>query len=324
MRILAPAILLLITLAACALLAAHVRPALAYGTSYSKAEIDAAKKSIALSVLGQAQMALGDLMWMKSIEYLHNGVAYRMPTNREKAQGYVERDSQNTPIGLDHPEGVSMALEEKRDWRGVIGELHRLVVPYQKQHAHSDPVELIPWYQLAIKLNPHLERLYTMGAFFMADFAREPEEALELLEAGAAANPWSFEIFGALGRLQFDYFEQQYEISIVNLEKAVDMGMRERERLRKAQEPMDNYQKQMLEESFLFLAKAYTQVGRYDEAIAVAEKGFEITNYNLLRVQERIARKRRDGEPLDEQEQKNATPAQARSQTEVQRGIKEQ
>ena len=288
---------LLLALAAvvvCGVIARAATPHFQYESNYSKDEIEKAKESIALSLMGQMQMSFGDLMWMKSMEYLHNGIAYRMPTNAEKHMGYVERDSINTPGGLDHPEGVSMALDEERDWRGIIGDIHREVVPYTAEHAHSDPVELIPWYQLMVKLNPHLERLYSMGAFFMADFAHEPDEALELLEAGAKANPWSFEVFSSLGHLRFEYFKD-YEQAAKDLEEAVRLGEAERERMREAREIMDSYQKQLYNEAYLFLARAYTELGRYDDAIRVCDEGHAKTSYNHLRIQKRITERRKQG-----------------------------
>ncbi len=289
-----PALLL-----AAAGLAMVSRPAMEAKVAYKADEIEAAKESIALSVMGQLQMGFGDLMWLKSLEYLHNGVGYRMPTHSEQSRGFVERDSMDAPQGLDHAEGVSMALDTERDWRGIVGDLHREIVPYREDHAHSNPTELIPWYQLTVKLNPHLERLYSMGAFFMADFAHDPEEALELLTAGVKANPWSFEIRGGLGRLYYDYF-QELEKARVELTEAIALGEKERDRLREDHDKFDNYQNQIFQESFLFLARVLTDLKRYDEAIAVCQRGSEITSYQHLRVQERITTRLRDGLPADE------------------------
>lgn len=280
------------------LVAPAVTPHLNYKANYSQGEIAKAKESIALSLMGQMQMTFGDLTWMKSLEYLHNGIGYRMPTNTEKHEGYVVRESQNTATGLEHPEGVAMALDADRDWRGIIGEIHREVVPYHEEHAHSDPVELIPWYQLMVKLNPHLERLYSMGAFFMADFAHEPEEALELLEAGALANPWSFEILSCMGRVRLEYFKD-YETARTDLERAVELGDAAREKNRANRESFDPHQKQMYEEAYLFLAKAYTELGLYDKAIETCERGTKLTGYNHLRIQQRAAIRKRDGLPAD-------------------------
>lgn len=286
-------------LAIAGVIAHAAAPQVAAKVEYKKEEIDAAKESIALSVMGQMQFAFGDLMWLKSMEYLHNGMGYRMPTNAEKALGFVERESDaSTPAGLDHAEGVTMALDRHRDWRGIVGEIHRAIVPYQDHHSHSDPVELIPWFQLVIKMNPHLERLYTMGAFFMADFAHDPEEALELLEAGVQANPWSFEIHGSLGRLHYEYFSEHGKAA-GHLREAIDLGVRERERLRANKDKFDNHQEQIFKESFLFLARALTELGQYEEALDALDQGYELTRYQHLNVQKRIVIRKRDGLPED-------------------------
>ncbi len=266
-------------------------------------EIEAAKESIALSLLGQIQFTVGSLMWMKTMEYLHNGVPYRPPTQAEEERGFRSLDSVGLSEGLAHKEGMPVTLTRKSDWRGFVGDLHREVVPYMAEHRHSDPKELIPWYKLATRFNPNLERIFVLGAFFMTDFAGEPDEALEYLTTGIKANPWSFEIHAALGRLYHDAF-REFEKAAETLEKAIELGKRERARVTRNKENFDDYQKQLFRESYLFLAKSLTELGRFDEALQVCEEGLSETNNNLLAVQKRITQRRKDGEAVTEE----ATP----------------
>jgi hypothetical protein len=209
-----------ISLAACACLG--LAGAIPYNVSdhvsvedatYQPSEIEAAKESIALSLMGQLQMSVADLMWLKSMEYLHKGQRQRMPTAGEENAGMTRGESGDTAPGLGHTEGVSMVLDKHRDWRGVLGDIERHVSTYSDGHGHDDPVELIPWYQLAVKLNPRLERLYTLGAFYMADFAGAPADAHALLVAGIEANPESFEVKAALGRLLHEYADRRAELA---------------------------------------------------------------------------------------------------------------
>jgi tetratricopeptide (TPR) repeat protein len=263
--------------------------------SFRTDEIEAAKESIALSLMGQLQFTAQSLIWMKTLEYMHNGVAYRMPTSAEEERGFRAAPAVGVAAGLEHAEGVPLALNEQLDWRGPVGTLHRTVMPQMVEHSHSDPVELIPWYELALKLNPNLERLYTLGAFFMADFAQEPDEALGLLEAGVQANPWSFEVRAALGRLLFDHHQQlgidpteAYERAASVLREAVELAKAEEERLGMNEDHFDEYQQQLLRESYVFLAKSLAELGRYDEALKVCDEGYELTKHNHLRIQKRI------------------------------------
>ncbi|GMW02042.1 MAG: hypothetical protein AMXMBFR84_31780 [Candidatus Hydrogenedentota bacterium] len=287
---------------------------------YRPEEIDAAKESIALSLMGQLQLSIGDIMWLKSMEYLHMGMVQRMPTQAEEQRGHMRKDSEAAPTGLAHTEGLQMVTDKERDWRGLFGEIERSVKPYDTVHKHDDPVELIPWYELAVKMNPGLERLYTLGAFYLADFANEPAEAREMLEAGVKANPSSFEIHGALGRLYFEYAdrldslvhadegdvlpiktdEEAYALAIDLLTKAVELGKAHRLQMAERREVFDDTQNQVFGESYLYLSKAYAVLGRYDEGVAAASEGFETaTRYsqrNLLRVQERTVQRLIDGD----------------------------
>ncbi|MCC6697473.1 MAG: ankyrin repeat domain-containing protein [Candidatus Hydrogenedentes bacterium] len=333
-----PTALFVASLAAAGLLGAIPHLCASYvrvdAASYTSSEVDAARESIAISLLGQLQMSVGDLMWLKSMEYLHVGVVQRMPTRAEEQRGYMRRDSMDTAMGMGHTEGVNMTLDAERDWRGFIGAIERHVKPYQEQHMHDDPVEIIPWYQLAVRLNPRLERLYTLGAFYMADFAHEPGEAKELLEAGVQANPHSFEIHAALGRLFVEYAGnlgaleheheeghedkdgealydpktpgEAYETAVGLLRKATEEALRQAAVMAKQRQSFDDFQKQVHGETYLFLAQALTELGRYDEAVAACEEGSQVTKYALLRSQQRIAEKRRAGEAVPDEEGKIA------------------
>lgn len=328
--------LLLIAVAALAGLVPHVvrGHVTVKEATYQPSEIDAAKESIALSLLGQLQMSIADLMWLKSMEYLHRGNLQRMPTRGEEDRGFMRGDSKDTAAGLGHTEGLNMVLDEDRDWRGPIGDIQRHIACYSEGHIHDDPVELIPWYQLAVKLNPKLERLYTMGAFFLADFAQEPAEAREMLVAGIAANPNSFEVKAALGRLLFEYSdrldalkddhhddeeeehhdeeednrddsedlhrdddiepylphskEAACEMAATLLREAVDRALETKLAYRNRHETFDEFQEQIHYESYLFLSKSYVELGRYDEALAACDEGWEFAKHNLIRVQQRV------------------------------------
>lgn len=273
-------------------------------SQFSADEMQVAKESIALSLMGQVQLTAHSLIWMKTLEYLHNGVALRMPTEAEERCGFHAHQATDVSSGLAHKCGVPVALNDDMDWRGPVGRLQREIVPHMAIHSHSSPVELIPWYQLTLKLNPNIERLYVLAAFFIADFAGEPKKALELLEGGVEANPWTFEVRAALGRLLFDYHEQlrippteAYGRAASVLDEAVSFAKQEKARAESGEDPFDDYQNQLFRESYLFLAKSLTELGRYDEALAACDEGFRATGHNLLRVQRRLSLKRMESAP---------------------------
>jgi len=283
-------------LAVAAAVAHVVAPEVRDDASYKPGEYQAAKESIALSLVGQFRMSVGDMMWLKTLEYLHNGIIYRMPSGRERTRGVRAVEFTGMGAGVAHKDGPSLIPDEDRDWRGMLGEIDRNIEPWRPGHAqHSDPQELIPWYQLLVKFNPHYVQAYTNGAFFMSDFAGQPEMGRDFLIAGAGKNPWSYEIESVLGRIYFDYFED-YENAVDALEKATQLAKEEKRALARREDKLDVIQEQLLSEAYLFLARSYTELGRYEEALAACDEGMkEVSEYNLLRVQKRIVRKQMTG-----------------------------
>jgi len=276
-------------LAAAASLANLLAPQLRVEARYKPGEYQAAKESIALSLMGQFQMSISDLMWLKTLEYLHNGVMYRMPSEQERNQGVRAAEFTGMGAGVAHKDGPSLIPDRERDWRGILGEINRNIEPWRPGHPqHSDPQELIPWYQVLVKFNPHYVQAYTNGAFFMSDFAGQPEMGRDFLIAGSVTNPWSFEIQSVLGRIYFDYFKD-CENAVGALAKAVELAKEERRALAEREAELDAIQEQLLAEAYLFLARSYTELGQLDEALAVCDEGMEeVPSYNLLRVQKRI------------------------------------
>ncbi len=287
----------IVGLVAAGVLASLLAPQMQAEARYKPTEYEAARESIAVTLMGQLRMSVGDMMWLKTLEYLHNGIIYRMPTKREESQGARAVEFAGMGAGVAHKDGPSLVPDKDRDWRGVLGEFNRRVEPWRPGHAqHSDPQELIPWYQLLAKFNPNYIQAYVNGAFFMSDFARAPEMARDFLLLGAKKNPWSFEVQAALGRLYFDNFKD-YEKAAQALAKAVKLANDEKRYLAKRDEALDNVQEQLRSEAYLFLARSYAELGRYDEALDVCDAGLEeAPGYNLLRVEKRIVKKSVSGQ----------------------------
>jgi len=282
-----------VALGAAGLGARVMAPYLETEAHYTAGDIEQARESAALPLLGQFQMMSGDLMWLKTFEYLHNGIIYRMPTRREEASGVRAIEFTGMGASVAHKDGPSLVPAKDRDWRGVLGDLDRHIEPWRPGPArHSDPKELIPWYQLLTDFNPHYIQAYTTGAFFMSDFAQEPGKARDFLEAGAEANPWSFEIQSALGKLYFDYFKE-YRLAADALSRSVELVKEEKTYLTKRGDRFDEQQEQMLGETYLFLARSYAELHEYDKGLAACDAGLnEAPTYNLLRVEKRIINKR--------------------------------
>jgi tetratricopeptide (TPR) repeat protein len=80
------------------------------------------------------------------------------------------------------------------------------------------------------------------------------------------------------------------------LRKGVERALALKLIMRDRREVFDEVQQQVNGEAYLFLAKALTALGRYDEAIAACDEGLSFTKHNLLRVQRRVTERAKNGE----------------------------
>ncbi len=279
-----------------AILAHQCNPVIFSNEHQQIRDFEAVKESAVFTLFGQLQSSISDLMWIKTLEYLHNGIIYRMPTEHEREQGIRAISFCKMGGGVCHHDGPSLIPGKDRDWRGILGEIDRNIEPWRPgKPLHSGPQQLIPWYRLLVKFNPHYITAYTNGAFFMTDFAQMPKMGVDFLLEGARNNPWSFEIQAKLGEIYFDSF-QDYEKAAQALEKAAKLGMKEKKWLADHKEEMDPTQKRLYRETFLYLARSYDKLGKLDKALAACETGIrEIPDYPLLRVERRIVKKHKKG-----------------------------
>lgn len=96
---------------------------------------------------------------------------------------------------------------------------------FVSQHTHltekgtNAPKEILPWIQLAAKLDPEKVESYTVGAYWLRQLDKK-EEAEQFLREGLRRNPQSYEIMLELGR---GYEEKR---DFVRARNVLEMGFR--------------------------------------------------------------------------------------------------
>lgn len=274
-------------------LSAIARPAIGITQQFSSEDIREANESIPMTLLGQFRTNLDAYLWLKTEDYLHGGITYRPFTEGEMASGM--REVQADVGGFaQHSDGPTLIPPKEKDWRGIFGDLERNIQPYRPGPAqHGDAQELIPWYRIQTILNPLDVNAYVTCAFFLADFAKKPEEARAFLDEGVKNNPNSPEIHEAIGQL---YFEKWHDCdtAVPFLEKAITLG--------KGIPNPDEKQETVLGNAYVFLTKAYRAKGDFEAELRAAEDGVAHCPQNaLVRAAYRIAKKDVEG--------KNSPPA---------------
>ncbi|OGV64255.1 MAG: hypothetical protein A2498_05330 [Lentisphaerae bacterium RIFOXYC12_FULL_60_16] len=138
-------------------------------------------------VVGQARFAIGLQFYQTADRYFHRGI------------GPVRQS------GLQH------------SW------YHRTleaITPKGHLHRSGDSIgEMLPWLELAIRMDPRNVEIYLVSAFWLAGECRRPDLALALLLQGQAANPWDYRFQLEQGRLHLH--QQHQDDAIRHLDAAL-------------------------------------------------------------------------------------------------------
>lgn len=221
------AILILLALAALILvgyLGKRLEPAAASPSLLEYASLEDSNAAPVVALLGEFRANLSYLLFMKTEQYLHAGVRYRPRTQREIDMGvdeihhdFILPDDEHAVFHHDmhdddhdhhhdhgHSHGTQVVPRPEWDKRGIFGDLDRAIHPYEAvdgEVEHGDPEEMLPWYRLATYLNPRFVKAYVIGAFVIAAYGGDVDQAEQFLREGERLNPESLEIKEALGRL---------------------------------------------------------------------------------------------------------------------------
>jgi tetratricopeptide (TPR) repeat protein len=229
------------------------------------------------TLLGQLRMSLDDYFWLRTDDYLHFGITNNVHTKLRVQQEMIA-DSIKAVGSEPRRNLVDSAVPHQRDWRGIFQYFDFMK---QERGQHGDPAELLPWYRAQTIINPLDVPAYVNGAFFLADFAKKPEEARDFLEEGIRRNPENPELLEAAGRLYFEKWKD-YDSAIPYLEKAIATGKKIEKRTAE--------QEKALGDAYVFLVRALREKNEREAALKAAEEGIaECPNNMLVRSAYRIA-----------------------------------
>jgi hypothetical protein len=287
-------------------LASRVAPLVSETPDYSAPEMEALHQSALGVVFGALRVSISDLLWLKTDEYLHQGVSYihKPETAEEHAREAGHQHAEEHEHEEQHAHGTqqdSYSIEKAMGWeeacahastaipaaandfRGILGDLERATKPYADKHVeHSRMEELIPWYRIITRVNPKHVRAYVMGGYLISAMAKNDQKALEFLEEGERNNPESPEIEEALGRHYFFRLHDQ-EAALKHLLNA--------ERLYLAKPQLTEDDKETLTNAYRLMAWIYAEKRQLPEMARVIDAGLRLypNDVPLLASKEKLA-----------------------------------
>ncbi|MBN1517842.1 hypothetical protein JXA32_14855 [Candidatus Sumerlaeota bacterium] len=179
------------------------------GRSRDQQERFERNSSAVAQMLGEFRISMGDILFLKTERYLHNGMAFKAHLNQKQLLNVYDHDHNGHGAGdehhdeHDHENLQTIIPTRAHDFRGFIGELERQVKPWQDpsehHHEHTDGSELLPWYRVMTLADPHNVRAYIIGGYWLKNHSID--EGIRFISEGIRENPDVFELRLSLGRL---------------------------------------------------------------------------------------------------------------------------
>jgi hypothetical protein len=261
------------------------------------------------------QLSLADMCYNKSTEYQHSGILYRDFDEDILADEVAEDQQKDTVDSGDgattategshspddehahetepadehehedehghdhaHPEVPNLILGPEEDFRGIIGDVERLVKPYTTEHVpHVKAKESLPWLWLATWINPEHEKAWVALSFFLHG-SKAPDattQAITLLERAFRANPRRegvpYDKYGLRYMLAHLYF-----VEAQNLQRAIEIYQETIRWGLKDYNQLDPIQKDWLNFSFRDAVQLYRHLGEYDKALDLCNLGIKL------------------------------------------------
>jgi tetratricopeptide (TPR) repeat protein len=231
--------------------------------SFSQSGQDNALKVL----LGDGRRIFAQHFFIKADVYFHSGyypsIFYQGERDTSHMAGHEDRDHEGDH---DHEKEADF-LGKPKDWIDRFG--RHFIVTEHTHLAHGNEREILPWLKLSAELDPQKIDTYTVAAFWLANHLGKPEEAEQFLREGLRANPSSYEILFALGRIYYDSFHDTSRARNV-----WELGLR---RWNEQQQAKNNPDKLVLEEMVMNLARLEENEKHYERAIAYLEAARQLS-----------------------------------------------
>lgn len=221
-----------------------------------------AAQNIIYRMFGGLRGLLADWAFMKGEEYFHGGLPVRAMDASKCLELELRESREGNTEEHGHEEEHRHETEQHRK-PDLYSRLYSLVKVVEHTHLpHSEEKEVLPWFYLQVRFNPHDIQGYELGAYWLKRLGKY-EEGMKFLKEGERNNPESAQIKTSIG--EFLIQAQNYEAAIPYLERARTLWQ-------EGKAPnlvRDDYTRMDRNLTYSLLGKAYEYTGQYSRASSV-------------------------------------------------------
>jgi len=208
-------------------------------------------------MFGGLRALVGDWAFIKGEEYYHRGLPFM------KAMAYHHGESvlAGRMEHLGEESGHDHQHEDRESKKDLFSKIYASVKVTGDSHlTPSEEKEVLPWFYVEVRFNPHDIRGYSIGGYWLQEFGR-PEEALKFLKEGERNNPNSASIQMSLA--WYYYTTRDFNSAIEYLEKARKLWLDDKE----PNHIINEYMRSDRFFTFILLADIYKNIGQPMDAL---------------------------------------------------------
>ncbi|MDT8390404.1 MAG: hypothetical protein RRC34_07840 [Lentisphaeria bacterium] len=243
-------------------------------------------------IFGESRALISARMLHKADRYFHGGV---MLDNCDYLHGHAHHHEHTDDCGhgVDvDDEALARPAATGDDHYAGAGWYRRLILNTRPAgHTHLSTVrevkELLPWFRLATRLDPHNVQGYDVGAYWLAEKVNAPAKALALIDEGITHNPEAFELALTKGELLMETDPAAADSALAAAEKKWLAARKKFEEGEAYPPHLSPPEFALMERIQVYRAKCMLDLGRREQAIAFFQRALAVSD-NKTALQERI------------------------------------
>ncbi|MFH1777096.1 MAG: hypothetical protein ABH952_06020 [Candidatus Omnitrophota bacterium] len=154
------------------------------------------EKDILFKAIGSFRESIGAMVWLKTDEYFHGGIP--RPKEEKCLEQGMDAEHEHEHKERHSTDVVRLAGD---DFIALIN--HYVSIAEHKHLSSQQEKEIVPWFMLAAKIDPHNIQAYVVGGYWLGERLGRPDEALQFLEEGRMNNPDEWQIYEQFGDIYY-------------------------------------------------------------------------------------------------------------------------
>lgn len=248
-------------------------------------------ENLIAQIFGESRALISARMLHKADRYFHGGVMLD-DCDHLHGGGHHHEHADDGGHDAEHEEAEKTPVAAADTHYTGAGWYRNLMLSTRPSgHTHLSTTrevkELLPWFRLATKLDPHNVQGYDVTAYWLAKKLDAPAKAIALIDEGIAHNPEAFELELTKGELLMETDPATADTALAAAEERWLAARKQFEKENKIPANLSEPKFIFMERIQVFRAQCMLNLGQREQAIAFYQRALKVSK-NKESLRERI------------------------------------